>query len=214
MGPGLTVYVTFVNLRGNHNAICFAADLYILTKMHKTMQKKLTEEEIFHLLTNSSDVEDESDDELDNDRIDLAVEKVRAAETECTQKLARIESESEGEGKDEEGHIIGELELPDLPTIESSVMEDLGVNIDDIVNVIPSEQACEIQITKKKEIKWKTRSCVKNNLEFINTDGVACEEVQSPYSYFRRYLGDDFFDSTANFTNAYAHQKGGSIMNL
>jgi len=183
--------------------------------MHETtMQKKLTEEEILKLSTNSSDVEDESDYELYGRCIDLAVDKVRAAETECPKKTARIESESKDEGRDEGGHIIEKLELPYLPTIYSSVMEDLGVNMDDIVNEIPSEQTCGIHITKIKEIKWKTRTCVHNHLEFIRTDGEACKEVQGPYSYFRRYLGDDFFDSTANFTNAYAHLKSGSIINF
>jgi len=93
-------------------------------------------------------------------------------------------------------------------------MEDLGINMDDIVNAIPSEQTCGLHIIKKKKIKWKIRCCAQNNLEFIRTDGEACKKVQSPYSYFRRYLGDDFFDSTANFTNAYAHLKGRSIINF
>lgn len=173
--------------------------------------RELTDEEIMEMLENDSDVEQEFSGEYD-DWIDIAVERVEAAEHNIVinenRKAENVpDCEGEAEGKETE-----ELELP---VFDSDDRADLGVELCRAVDVMQAGPSVlpgkpsPIQLTKKKVIKWKTKVMTETR-----PDPVAyvapkdCPELGTPFSYFKKYLDDDFFSKAAYYTNKYAVQAG------
>lgn len=184
----------------------------------------LTMDEIFAYLENCSDDEEElvGDAEL----VEAPFSRVVAPETcaelqrsrEETAETADLEP-AEAEEEEEENEI-------ELPIISTDELEAMGVVLPDIVDVALgditnverdrsseeiTQSSPEITLTKKKEIKWKARMASESRpheIAYIPVNGDPSKGVGTPYSYFRKYLTDSFFENAALYTNMYALQKG------
>lgn len=171
----------------------------------------LTDEEILEILENDSDVEEDFRGEYD-DWIDIAVERVEAAEHNIVPDENKKAENVPEFGNEEEGKEMEELELP---IFTSDDRADLGVEMCRAIDVLqagPSaipDKPSPIRHSKKKDIKWKTRVMGETRTDQMTYVAPKdCPEVGTPFSYFKKYFDDDFFSKAAYYTNKYAVQAG------
>ena len=65
-----------------------------------------------------------------------------------------------------------------------------------------------------QKLSWK-RGLLQSKPDFTNGDNPASTDtVLTPWQYFKKYLNDDFFQMSADFTARYYHQQTGKPLNL
>ncbi|XP_017494235.1 PREDICTED: piggyBac transposable element-derived protein 3-like [Rhagoletis zephyria] len=176
-------------------------------------RRQLNEEEILEALERDSDIEEDYENDAEV-AVECVVEKIRPAKSKV---IARndtgVENATEVEDDIEDIEDFEELELPEISEEAIAGVAAEWLNSSDILreNAISLEETPVIQCTKKKEIKWKTRmACTfkSDKIQFTAPPADGNTTERTPYSFFVKYLDDEFFVKAVYYTNIYATQKG------
>ncbi|XP_036346069.1 piggyBac transposable element-derived protein 3-like [Rhagoletis pomonella] len=176
-------------------------------------RRQLNEEEILEALERDSDIEEDYENDAE-DAVECVVEKIRPAESiVIARNDTGVENATEVEDDIEDIEDFEELELPEISEEAIAGVAAEWLNSSDILreNAISPEETPVIQCTKKKEIKWKTRMArtfKSDKIQFTAPPADGNTTERTPYSFFVKYLDDEFFVKAAYYTNIYATQKG------
>lgn len=150
----------------------------------------MDEDQILALLEGSSDVDD--GDNFDDEDIMYDVPYVQTQDRDAAEREATS------------GDNIGENECAELeiPTI---------LDLNDIENPSTNVPPLPIEhLTTKQNIKWRRvrKQDVPEPEIFIATETDEVLNIGTPYSYFQKYLPNEFFAKTTHYTNRYAQIQG------
>lgn len=154
----------------------------------------LNEEEIFDFLENHSDLEEEYEDH-EAELVEYEVPQVKAQDF-VVQERNIIEGYNEH---------VEEVELPLITTAELSPM---GISTSE-QEAGPSGDE-PLKYTAKKDIRWrKNREKYQSTaFDFQPTEKDEEFEIGTPFSYFNKYIKDEFFSNATHCTNVYAQKNG------
>lgn len=164
--------------------------------------KAFTEDEILKLLEDHSDIDEE---EVEDSEIVYDVPKVQYTDAHLREReFSSIEN-------------VEDTDYVDLPIITPSELINMGLSVpvsDDIPSTSATARRVQFECTLKKNIRWRGmrvgESSDWNNNDTIFNPTASSDniEIGSPYSYFQRYLPNEFFVDAAYYTNLYAQSKG------